>query len=78
MTIGSSIFLIAVGAILRFAVTTTTKGFNIHTVGLIVLLAGVAGLIISLFWLTTWSERRRRTEVVGARERVVVHDRDVY
>jgi beta-lactamase regulating signal transducer with metallopeptidase domain len=78
MTIGSSIFLIAVGAILRFAVTTTTPGFNIHTVGLIVLLAGVAGLLISLFWLTTWRERRRTTVTTSPRERVVVHDRDVY
>lgn len=66
MGIGTSIFLIAVGAVLRFAVSVTAHGFNIHTIGVILMVAGVVGLIISLFWMTMWSERR------GARRDVVV------
>jgi hypothetical protein len=48
MGIGTSIFLIAVGAILRYAVTATTSGFNIHTAGLILMILGAVGLVVSL------------------------------
>lgn len=53
MTIGTSIFLIALGAILRFAVTATVAGVSIHTVGVILMLAGAAGLVLSLLWGAT-------------------------
>jgi len=43
-----SIFLIAVGAILRYAVTVTVEGVEIDTVGLILIIVGVIGLVISL------------------------------
>ncbi len=56
MTVGASIFLIAVGAILRYAVTTTVAGIDIQTVGLILMIAGIIGLLIGLFILAT--ERR--------------------
>ena len=59
MTVGTSLFLIALGAILRFAVSVSTKGFNIHTIGVILMIIGVVGLILSLFWMTVWSQRRR-------------------
>ena len=52
MTIGSSIFLIAVGAILKYAVDATVSGIEIQTVGLILMIAGVVGLVIGLFLLT--------------------------
>ena len=53
MTIGSSLFLIAVGAILRYAVTKETwNSINIHTVGLILMIVGVVGLVIGLFLMT--------------------------
>ncbi len=58
MGLGTSLFLIAVGAILRFAITVTAHGFNIHTIGVILMVIGVIGLIISLFWMTVWSRRR--------------------
>lgn len=58
MTIGASIFLIAVGAILKYAVTATVAGIEIQTVGLILMIAGIVGLVISLFLLTQ-TERRR-------------------
>jgi Domain of unknown function (DUF6458) len=57
MTIGMSIFLIAVGAILKFAVTATVAGISIETAGLILMLVGVLGLVIGLFMLM--SDRRR-------------------
>jgi Domain of unknown function (DUF6458) len=70
MPTGTSIFLIAVGAILRYAVTTTVSGVSLSTVGLILMLVGILGLILSLFYLLAW--RPRRTPVVG--ERVVERD----
>jgi Domain of unknown function (DUF6458) len=48
MSIGGSIFLIAVGAILRYAVTATVSGIELQTVGLILMIAGIIGLVISL------------------------------
>jgi sulfite exporter TauE/SafE len=63
MGIGTSLLLIAVGAILRFAVSVSTKGFNVQTIGLILMVIGIAGLLISLMWMFVWSERRRRDTV---------------
>ena len=57
---GTSIFLIAVGAILRFAVTVTTRGFNLHNIGVILMIVGVVGLLFSMLWLTVWADRARR------------------
>jgi membrane protein YdbS with pleckstrin-like domain len=63
MTFGGSILLIVVGAILRFAVHVHTKGFNLHTVGLILMIAGVVGLIIAIWQWAVWSRRSRQQEV---------------
>jgi hypothetical protein len=49
--------LIAVGAVLRFAVSVTTRGFSIHTVGVILMVVGCVGLLISLLWMTMWRDR---------------------
>lgn len=46
--IGASLLLIAVGAIMAWAVTTDVEGFNINTAGVILLVIGIIGLIISL------------------------------
>ena len=54
MGTGTSLLLIAVGAILRFAVTVTSTGFNIHTIGVILMIVGVVGLVLSLFFWSTW------------------------
>ena len=51
MSIGASQFLIAVGAILYFAVTAELAGIDIATVGLILMIIGVLGLVITLFML---------------------------
>jgi Domain of unknown function (DUF6458) len=58
MTIGASIFLIAVGAILKYAVNASVSGIEIETVGLILMIAGVVGLVIGLFLLTQADRRR--------------------
>jgi Domain of unknown function (DUF6458) len=58
MTTGTSLFFIAVGAILRYAVTTTVSGVSLQTVGLILMIIGVAGLVLSLFYMLAWSPRR--------------------
>jgi uncharacterized membrane protein YedE/YeeE len=61
MYIGSSIFLIAVGAILRWAVSWDLTGFDVQLAGLIVFLVGILGLIITLIlWFTQRSSRDRR------------------
>ena len=49
MGIGTSIFLIAVGAILFFAVNADVSGLEISTVGLILMICGILGLLVSLF-----------------------------
>ncbi len=59
MTIGAGIFLIAVGAILRYATNLNVEGISIDTVGLILMIAGAAGLILGLFQELVWSDRRR-------------------
>ena len=64
MYIGTSIFLIALGAILRYAVTGSVSGLDIQTAGLILLIVGVLGLILSLLMMTLWSDRRRRDGAV--------------
>jgi hypothetical protein len=58
MGIGTSIFLIAVGAILKFAVTASVSGIELATVGVILMIVGVIGLLISLFVLTRATDRR--------------------
>jgi uncharacterized protein DUF6458 len=60
---GTSLFLIAVGAILYFAVNATVSGISIATVGIILMVIGVIGLIISLFFLASWRGRRGATVV---------------
>jgi uncharacterized membrane protein YfcA len=49
MTIGTSLFLIAVGAILRYAVQDTLKAVDIPTVGLILMIVGAVGLVLGIY-----------------------------
>ena len=61
MRIGGSLLLIAVGAILRFAVTTQhTHGVNVWAVGVILMIVGAIGLVLTAIFMTT----RRRTDVI--------------
>jgi Domain of unknown function (DUF6458) len=72
MYIGTSIFLIALGAILAFAVTATVAGIDIQTAGWILMLAGGLGLLISAFWAVAMSDRRQRDEAVARRDDVTL------
>ena len=74
MQIGTSLVLIAVGAILTFAVTATVQGIDISTVGVILMVVGGAGLVISLVLMGTSG---RGDRVVRERD-VPTRERDVY
>jgi Domain of unknown function (DUF6458) len=52
--IGVSILLIAVGAVLAFAVHVSTSGFNLHTIGWILLIVGAVGVLLSLIFWSSW------------------------
>jgi sulfite exporter TauE/SafE len=73
MGLGTSLFLIAVGAILRFAVHVSTRGFSVHTVGVILMVVGLTGLAISVFWMTLWSKRRAEVPSYQEPARPVYH-----
>jgi divalent metal cation (Fe/Co/Zn/Cd) transporter len=69
MGLGVSFFLIAVGAILRYAVTERVSGVSLPTIGLILMIVGIAGLIISVLFLLS---ARPRGRIV--RDRIVERD----
>ncbi|MBK5228332.1 MAG: hypothetical protein JJE05_07480 [Actinobacteria bacterium] len=72
MRIGVSLFLLAAGAILTWAVEVDASGININTVGVILMVVGAVGFFLSLlFWSSVgpWGSRRE--------ERTVVRDREV-
>ncbi len=71
MRIGLSIFLIAVGAILRFALQTSVEGIDLGMTGVILMVVGVIGLLISLVFLSSLSPSRRRANVASNE---VVHE----
>ena len=70
MGIGVSVFLLAVGAILTFAVNATANGIDLDMVGVILMIAGVIGLLTSMLFWNSWGGFGRREE------RVVYHDRE--
>jgi len=72
--IGTSIFLIALGAILYFAVNADISGLEISTVGLILMIVGILGLIISLYYTSLASRRTRDAPA----DRPVARERDIY
>jgi hypothetical protein len=83
MGIGVSIFLLAVGAILAFAVDVTAEGINLDTVGVILIILGLVGLLASLIFWDDWTPRRRaaaydddRVVVRRRRPRVIEIDDD--
>ncbi len=70
MGIGVSLFLVALGAILAFAVEASVAGIEIQTVGVILMVVGVVGLLISLLWLTVLRDRRRGTAPAADQDRI--------
>jgi hypothetical protein len=79
MTIGAGIFLIAVGAILKFATNWHVSGLSIDTVGVILMIAGAVGLILGLWQELIWSRRRGPAAAPAVEERreVVEPEREV-
>ena len=77
--LATSIVIFAVGAILDFALTVSPDqhGFNVHTVGIILMIVGVVGAIISLVGMLASGTRRHRTVVDDGRGNVVRRD-DTY
>jgi hypothetical protein len=67
MTIAGSIFLAAVGAILYFATNLHLAHVSIDTVGLILMIAGLAGLVLGFVQQGIWSKRVRRDVTVEDR-----------
>lgn len=72
MGIGVSLFLIAVGAILAWAVDVTTSGLDINMVGVILMIVGGLGLLLSLLFWSSFSPYGRRSQ----QQTTVVHDRE--
>ncbi|MFC4016763.1 DUF6458 family protein [Micromonospora sp. GCM10011542] len=74
MGIGASIFLIALGAIFAFAVEADLGWLDLSVVGWVLMLAGVAGLLTTLYF---WNSRRRPVVAAPVREDHVVAERVV-
>jgi hypothetical protein len=68
MTIGTSLFLLAVGAILKFAVSDSVSGVDIPAIGVILMIVGVIGLLLSLLYMNVFARRDRDVGVVRERE----------
>jgi hypothetical protein len=55
MGVGVSLMLIAAGAILAWAVDVSTSGFNVNTIGYILLVVGIIGLMLSMIFWSSWA-----------------------
>lgn len=64
MGIGVSVFLFAIGAILAFAVETQARGINLDAVGVILMIVGGVGLLLSLLFWSSYSPWRREETIV--------------
>ncbi|MBA2312167.1 MAG: hypothetical protein H0V97_05110 [Actinobacteria bacterium] len=70
MGLGASLFLIAVGAILTWAIEFETSGIDLNVVGVILMIVGVIGLLMSVLFWSSFAPFRRE-------ERTVVRDREI-
>jgi len=75
MGIGVSIFLMAVGAIFAFAINVSADGIDLDTVGVILIILGLIGLLASLVWWNDWTPNRRTVAYDDAGDRVIVRHR---
>jgi hypothetical protein len=74
MGIGVSLILIAAGAILTWAVNATVSGIDINTVGVILMVVGIVGLVLSLIFWSSWGGFGGRAPADGGRRTTVVQD----
>jgi hypothetical protein len=73
MGLGVSLILIAVGAVMAWAVHVTTTGFNVNTVGYILLVVGIIGALLSLIFWSSWAGPGYFTQG-GSRRRTVIEE----
>ena len=76
MGIGASLFLIAIGAIMAFAINVESDAFDIDTIGVILMVVGIVGALLSMMFWSTWGGFSNRRETI-VRDRDVVRDREV-
>ena len=76
MGIGASLFLIAIGAIMAFAINVESNAFDIDTIGVILMIVGIVGALLSMMFWSTWGGFSNRRETI-VRDRDVVRDREV-
>jgi uncharacterized protein DUF6458 len=76
MATGVSLFFIAIGAILTFAVQTSVSGVDLDTIGVILMVIGLLGMLFSLVVWDSWSPRpyRRDDDVLVGHRDVVIDD----
>ena len=72
MGLGVSLILIAVGAVMAWAVHVSTTGFNVNTIGYILLVVGIIGALLSLVFWSSWAGPGYFTE--GGRRRTVIEE----
>jgi hypothetical protein len=84
MGIAFSLLIAAAGAIMRFAVTVHGHGFNVHTTGLILMIVGAVGVLLSIMFWASWGGFGRRAAggdgsvaVTVSGDRPVARERDV-
>ena len=78
--VGTSLVLLAAGAVMAFAISVNTSGFNLNTIGWILMAVGALGLVVSLIIATSAASRSTYTDTTvverqPARERIVERDR---
>jgi hypothetical protein len=79
MGIVVSMVMIAVGAIMRFAVTAEGDGFNVGTAGMVLMVVGIAGAVLSIAYWASWGGFNRAApgSTVAATTETVIHEREV-
>ena len=76
MGLGVSIFLIAVGAILTWAVNATVSGLELQTIGVILMVVGALGLVLSMIFWSSWGGFHGETRRTTVRRRPALADDD--
>jgi hypothetical protein len=74
MATGISLFFLAVGAILTFAIDTNVSGVDLDTIGVILMVIGLLGMLFSLVLWDSWTPRRRDDDVAASHRDVVIDD----